>query len=396
MTPHQYASIRAYVGFTDASTEVLRAFYPQVAPKAHAIIDDFYATIEAHPEARAAITGGGPQIDRLKQTLLAWLDSLLLGPHDLVYLETHCRIGRVHVRISLPQEFLFTAVNRIRRHLSDIALQNLPLGSPEQAATKAALNQALDIELAIMLDTYREDLVDKMRARERLATIGELSATIAHELRNPLSTLGSSLFLLRKRLETLHVSDPLVDKHLARIAHQVHECVTMTTNLLDLAREKPLAKRATSVAELVEESLRQIAAPKDVLISVSVPAGLQLFADPDQLRHALSNLLRNAVEVLPGKGNIQITAGRLNESIHIEVADDGPGVPLELQRRIFELLFTSKATGTGLGLALARRVCEAHGGTLSLEPSARGARFRITVPEPAPDQPLAESAKVGG
>ncbi len=385
MTPHQYASIRAYVGFTDESTEVLRSFHPLVAPKARAIIDDFYAAIEAHPDARAAITGGAAQIARLKTTLLGWLDSLLLGPHDLAYLEAHSRIGRVHVRISLPQEFMFTAINRIRKHLNDIALRSLPLGSPEQAATKTAVNQVLDLELAIMLDTFREDLVDKMRARERLATIGELSATIAHELRNPLGTLGSSLFLLRKRLETLQVSDPLLDKHHARIAHQVQECVTMTTNLLDLAREKPLTRRATFVAEVVDETMRQIIAPQDIHIHLNIPVGLQLYGDPDQLRHALANLIRNAVEALPGKGNIEVSAGHLNESIHIDVSDDGPGVPPELQRRIFDLLFTSKASGTGLGLALARRVCEAHGGTLSLEPSPVGARFRITIPEPAAD-----------
>ncbi|HEX7480112.1 MAG TPA: protoglobin domain-containing protein [Polyangiales bacterium] len=384
MTPEQLASVRAYVGFTDQSTAVLRAFHPHVAPKSEAIMDDFYATIEAHPHAKAAITGGRAQVERLKKTLRGWLDSLLLGPHDLRYLEAHSRIGRVHVRINLPQEFMFTAVNRIRTHLLEIVDEVLAAGSEERRATQNAVNQILDLELAIMLDTYREDLVEKMRAQERLATIGELSATIAHELRNPLGTLGSSLFLLRKRVETLQISDPLVDKHHARIADQVRECVTMTNNLLDLARDKPLAKRQATLTELVTETLKQAVIPAEVHVHISAAPELRLYGDPEQLRHALSNLIRNAAEALHGKGNITISAGRLNESIYVDVSDDGPGVPPELERKVFELLFTSKASGTGLGLALARRICEAHGGSLTLEPSDKGACFRISLPEPQP------------
>src|SRR5262245_40774686 len=98
-----------YVGFTDDSSAALREFHPHARDQFAAIADDFYATIDAYPDARAAITGGAAQIRRLKQTLLDWLEVLLLGPHDEAYYQLRTRIGRVHVRIGLPQAFMLTA-----------------------------------------------------------------------------------------------------------------------------------------------------------------------------------------------------------------------------------------------------------------------------------------------
>src|SRR5437762_324093 len=102
-------SLKHYVGFTEASSASLRELHPLAQSVFVPIADDFYAAIEAHPGARAAIAGGAAQIQRLKETLVRWLDSLLLGPHDEAYYQQRARIGRVHVRIALPQAFMFTA-----------------------------------------------------------------------------------------------------------------------------------------------------------------------------------------------------------------------------------------------------------------------------------------------
>src|SRR5262245_56008752 len=115
-----FANIKLYVGFTAASSSALRELHPIAAPFFPRIVDDFYAAIEAHPGARQAITGGTAQIERLKQTLLRWMDTLLLGPHDEEYFEARARIGRMHVRIALPQAYMFTAMDRIRVHLLDV------------------------------------------------------------------------------------------------------------------------------------------------------------------------------------------------------------------------------------------------------------------------------------
>ena len=215
--PTLFDSLKRYVGFTEASSTALRALHPAAQPKFAAIVDDFYDAIEAHPEARAAITGGAAQIERLKQTLIRWLEVLLLGPHDEAYYQLRARIGRVHVRIALPQAFMFTAMNRIRVHLLDVAREALRADPPGLQRTATALNQILDLELAIMLETYREDLLVKNRSAERLATIGQFAASIGHELRNPLGVIESSLFLLRQHLGPEAAAAPNVAKHLDRI-----------------------------------------------------------------------------------------------------------------------------------------------------------------------------------
>ena len=116
-------------------------------------------------------------------------------------------------------------------------------------------------------------------------------------------------------------------------------------------------------------------------MTVEVAEGIALDADPDQLARVLTNLFINANQALGGVGRIWIDARRNGDGTIIHVRDDGPGVPADLRAQVFEALFTTKAKGSGLGLALCRRIAEAHGGTVTLEPSDRGAAFQISIPD---------------
>jgi two-component system sensor histidine kinase HydH len=374
-----FDSLKTYVGFTEASSAALRAFHPAAQPSFVEIVDDFYAAIEAHPGASAAITGGAAQIARLKQTLIRWLDVLLLGPHDGAYYELRARIGRMHVRIALPQAFMFTAMNRIRVRLLDVARTRLTDEALQVTAT--ALHQILDLELAIMLETYREDLVVKNRSAERLATIGQFGASIGHELRNPLGVIESSLYLLRQHLGPAAAA-PNVAKHLDRIGGEVTRANKTIHDVLDLARNRPPQRRSAPLRELVASAADGALLPPTVAVKVAItPIDLAVQVDPDQIRQVLVNLFTNAAQAMPGGGTIDVTAEAPSAgAAWLRVRDDGPGIPAELRPRIFEALFSTKPKGSGLGLALCRRILEAHGGSIDLEPSEVGAAFALVVP----------------
>jgi two-component system, NtrC family, sensor histidine kinase HydH len=374
-------NLTKYVAFDDRASAALLAAHPLVAPHFAAIIDDFYATIEAHPDARAAITGGAAQIARLKQSLLQWIDELFRGPHDQEYFERRARIGRVHVRINLPQMYMLTAMDRIRLRSVDV-LREAPGVEPEaQRQMLTALHQILDIELAIMLETYRDDLLAKNRTAERLATIGQFAAGIGHELRNPLGVVETSAYLIGQRLKVLEIADASVNRHMEKITTEVRRSARTISDLLELARSKPPQRRPVDVAAFVAQAVPAAHLPAAVQVIVDVPAGLTMDADAEQLARIVTNLLINASQAMGGTGRVWIDASRSGSVTNIHVRDDGPGVPAHLREQVFEALFTTKAKGSGLGLALCRRIAEAHGGTVTLESSERGAAFRISIPD---------------
>jgi len=378
-----FDSLKNYVGFTDNSSAALRELHPIAQPFFARIVDDFYATIDAHPDARAAITGGTAQIERLKQTLIRWLETMLLGSQDQAYYEMRARIGRIHVRIALPQHFMFTAMNRIRVQLLDVVRANIR-GAARTQRIATALNQIIDLELAIMLETYREDLVEKNRNAERLATIGQFGVSIGHELRNPLGVIESSLFLLRQHLGPETAAARNVAKHLDRIANEVTRANKTINDILDLARNRPPQRQCTDVRELVDGAVRVSSIPPAIAVEIQLPpAGLAVEVDPDQIRQVLVNLLTNAAQAMPSGGHIRVHAEARQDgsAARLRVSDDGPGVPAEVRHRIFEALFTTKAKGSGLGLALCRRIMEAHGGTIELEARPGGASFLLTFPD---------------
>jgi two-component system sensor histidine kinase HydH len=379
-----FDSLKKYVGFDAESSALLRQVHPIVAPHVPRIIDDFYATIEAHPGARGAITGGQAQIERLKGSLRRWLEELFLGPHDAGYIARRARIGRIHVRISLPQAFMFTAMNRIRVQVAAVIHQDPSFDAAALVCTTRAVHQIMDLELAIMLETYREDLVAKNRSAERLATIGQFAASIGHELRNPLGVVESSAFLLRQLLSKGTI-DPKVDRHLEKITAEVKRSNKTIHELLELARSKPPNRRVVPVRAVVDGALAAAALPKGVTVTANVPEGAQADLDPDQITRVLTNLLINASQAMDGRGEIWIDAGGDGKETRLRVRDSGPGVPGDVRHRLFEALFTTKAKGSGLGLALCRRIAEAHGGSIVLESGEGGATFLLTIPAQEPN-----------
>ncbi len=209
---------------------------------------------------------------------------------------------------------------------------------------------------------------EELVKRERLAALGELSAVVAHEVRNPLGVIFNSLGSLRKLLRPTGDAGMLLDI----VEEEADSLDRIVRDLLDFARPHEPALEAEDIGELVADTLHAAQGdhvPGGVEVDVQLPADLPLVRiDERMIRQVLLNLVLNAMQAMPRGGTLRIGVsmepGR-TRFVRIEVSDTGTGVPNELAGRIFQPFFTTKAAGTGLGLAVVKRFVEAHRGTIT-------------------------------
>jgi two-component system sensor histidine kinase HydH len=370
----------AYIGFGAEHAASLRSIAPYVQPKFDAIIERFYNAIFENPGAAAVLTGGVVQVERQKALLRDWLVGLVGGVYDVEYLRLRARIGRTHVRIRLEQRYMFSAMNIVRTGLHD-ALAQAPLPPEQLRLAHDAIDKICDLELAIMLETYAEDHLMRMRDNERLATLGQLSGFIGHELRNPLAVMETSLHLLKRRLPA---GDEGALRHVQRLREQVSLSTGIISDLLELARDRPLERHPVpDLNDLIRSCMREVPQHGPLDIAVELPADLPApKIDEKQVRRLLVNLINNARQALEGRtdGRVVISAERELDKLLLIVEDNGAGIADEVRYRLFEPLATTRSKGLGLGLALCRRIAEKHGGDIrALNPARGGARFEVRL-----------------
>ena len=383
-----FDELKRYVGFSEADQQVLRALHGRLAPHFPAVALTFYEVILQHPGARAALERGERKVGHLKETLVGWMNDSFQGPWDAAWVERRARIGRVHVHIGLPQHYMITAMNVLRRELRTLIGAYEPGGGPGWRAGVDAMARALDLDLALMLHTYREDMEARQARAERLATYGQLVGSIGHELRNPLGVIETSLYVLKSKGTADEVR---TQKHLERIGQQVTVANDIITQLLDLIRDRPLKLESVDLGALAADVVAVLKRPPPVTVELSGFAGLPpVRGDATQLRQVLVNLLENAVdaaaEARPGTpARVRLEAQAGPDGVLLTVDDTGAGVDAAVMARLFEPLVTSKPKGIGLGLALVRRIVDRHQGSITAGRSPLGgARFAVTLPGELP------------
>lgn len=371
-----FDELKRYTDWSATDEAALRALHPHAAPHFARIAEVFYARILSHEGAREALVGGESRVGQLKVTLIAWMDRLLAGPWDDDYFQLRCRIGRVHVRIALPQHYMFGAMNVVRRELNEICDAEY-LDAPDLLRrARTAVGKVLDLELAVMLHTYREDLIAQQARSERLATFGQLIGSIGHELRNPLGVIESSLYILQQRLG----DDERARKHVGRIGEQLRVANDIISALLDMIRDRPLAREKVVLADTIASVLGALSTATTKITVSGVDTLPPIDADAAQIRQVFMNLVENAIHAAGAGGEVHIEGRADGGFVEVAVEDSGPGVDLETRRRLFEPLITTKAKGIGLGLALVKRIVTRHGGDVAYAPRDRGARFVVRLP----------------
>lgn len=226
----------------------------------------------------------------------------------------------------------------------------------------------------------------RLRRAERLATLGQVAAGIAHEIRNPLVGIGSTTSLLLDDTDPTDARRP----DLAVILQETKRLDRIVNQIIDYARPREIVAFAFDMAQLVQEVMKVLDEPltrKQATIRLSAPdAPYTIQADRDQLKQVLLNVLQNAIEASPSGGTITVTlvqqARGVEPGLEVTVADRGTGISPTHLPHVFEPFFTSgKPRGTGLGLAICRNILEAHGGEIALDSEVgRGTTVRVWAP----------------
>ena len=238
---------------------------------------------------------------------------------------------------------------------------------------------------------------EALRRRDRLAAMGELSSTVAHEIRNPLNAIAMSAKRLRREfmdLAKVQDEDHLeADELLGVLEAETQRINQRVQQFLDFARPPRLAPRRIDLGELVREVVegsRAMAANQAVELDVNTSDTGEVYVDPEQIRQALDNIVRNAIEATPEGGHVQLNTNRHSGGYEIAVADSGCGIEPEDLPRLFDLYFTTKPGGTGVGLAVTQQIVAAHGGTIEVESQmGQGTRMTIQLPR-AIEKPIDE------
>ena len=231
--------------------------------------------------------------------------------------------------------------------------------------------------------TEQRSMQKVIERQEKLTAMGELASGVAHEIRNPLNAIG----VLGQRLdmEFSPTEDEQEYHHLVRaIVSEVYRVNAIIQRFLKFARPPQLMLVHSDLDELIEQYrpvLEGEAEAKGLHFSLKACSGSKVSLDREQMQQVLLNLVRNAVEATQENGTIAVTAGKHSGTAFIEVADTGKGIPVKMLSQIFNLYFTSKDNGTGMGLSIANQIIQAHGGILEVESrEGEGSVFRIVLP----------------
>jgi two-component system sensor histidine kinase HydH len=376
-----FEELLAYVGFGASDEEALHEFHAIAQPHFPRIADIFYTRILEHRDARRVLDGGETEIGRLRKLLIDWMESTLLGPWDAAYFERRSRIGRTHVRVGLPQHYMFGAMNVLRRELGALVDADRD-GHPERAAaSRAALDRILDVELGVMLNIYRAD-----QETQRLTGVQILTAGLSHEIRNPLNAASLQLAVLERRIRRMPTNQQadslqpllLVQDEIRRLDHLLED-------FLQFARPHELAREPVDLGTLVQrvaELLVTDAEQRGITLTLHLEAGLRVRGDEGRLREVVMNLVLNALDASPTGGEVRLSTRTVSpQQFEFRVEDGGQGVKPELREQIFQPFFTTKPQGSGLGLAIVQTIVMHHGGSVRLDASELGgACFRVQLP----------------
>jgi signal transduction histidine kinase len=371
MTSHEgIAAIRRGLSLDAAAEATIRAAGPRLLPEVEAWVDRFYARLVTDATAMALL-GDEARVVRLKRSLTAWFSELFSLPLDDAYARAREEIGRVHVRIGMPQHLMVTSMGGVRRDVGE-TVDRLWHDDPQGGArVREAVEKALDLELALMLDAYRRRSLEVARQGERALFAGQLARWVSEATREA-ATAGRCYAELLRRAGSAEARE--------HWGARLRETLDGIERLSRPASEPLPEPEEVAVAAVLERAVAGVSLPGGTRVERAVdPPDARGRAFEGPLGAALQEMVQGAANRDPG-GTVRVLARREGPTLTFEVRDSGPDWPDGVHS-------VEDAVGlpAGLGLALCRQVAALHGGRLELFSAGDGggAGIRLSFVEVA-------------
>jgi PAS domain S-box-containing protein len=292
-------------------------------------------------------------------------------------------LGALNIYASEADAFDASEVDTLMELARDLGYGIQALRHREERRRAEAALKEYSERLEEMVEERTEQLrlaQDELVRAEKLAVVGQLAGGVGHELRNPLGVISNAIYYLQA---TLAGADESTTEYLDIVASQVKKAGRIVSDLLDFSQARQPDREQRSVSSLVADALESQPPPSSVQSVTDIPEGLaSVLVDPQQTAQVLDNLLTNAYQAMPEGGTLTISAEGGRDHVRLSVADTGTGISEENMKRLFEPLFTTKARGIGLGLAVSKRLVEANGGNIAVESTeGGGAVFTVSLPQ---------------
>jgi len=234
----------------------------------------------------------------------------------------------------------------------------------------------IDISERKKLEKEREEAHRRAMRAEKLALLGQIAGSIAHDLRQPLSVISNAVYYLKMKIK----EEKLV-KHLDIMEKEIYHAERIISNLLDHARLKKPELKEEDLGEILMESYARSKKPEGVKTFFELEKVPKVKVDREQIRRVFSNIIANAFEAMPKGGELFLNLRKEGDKVIVEIKDTGVGIPDDMKEKIFDPLFTTKRKGTGFGLSVSRSIMENHEGAIRVESEeGKGAKFILEFP----------------
>jgi signal transduction histidine kinase len=368
--------------FTDSDAKLLGELKEVFERHSPQVVERFYDHLQDFRDLRSLLAEESV-VERLKGFQREYLMSLVSGEYGSAYATERLRIGSVHERVGLDPEWYLGTYGLYLDLLMPLIQERFADDTTRAMQAGTALSKLMILDMQIVLDAYYGKQRRKaVEHTEQLAAVGELAASIAHEVRNPLAGMKGALEVLRKELSVKPSNLEIVDELLAQIVRLEQ----LVRDLLTFARPRELSLEEFDLHDLLDRLLRLYKDEADghavTIERIYGPATGRLTADPRQMEQVFLNLIYNALQAMEGGGTLTVSTRAEKGRIVITLRDTGKGIPEADMPKILQPFFTTRHRGSGLGLPIVKKISEAHGGVIDIESEVgRGTTVTVSIPD---------------